>query len=291
MLKLTTASLFLAALTSQQQSLAFQSSAGGRHQTSFNSQGASILPPPFQGPRYAKTSPLLVLPSTTSSSSATGLRLSWSSFGVGGRSRVYPKDAQPTVVSSEKSTTLSKRKIFGTLVRRTAVAFAALALFNAGPALAAKKAVKDTTEHLHTGQKIANFFMSFGLPKWAVLATISAMPVVELRGAIPVGVWMGLPIWQVFLTCVFGNMIPIIPLLFLLKNETLKSLMSPILKRAEKKASGLGVGSPEKQWVSLAAFVGIPLPGTGAWTGTISNNLVAVLLCVIFVLTEYRFDI
>lgn len=43
--------------------------------------------------------------------------------------------------------------------------------------------------------------------------------------------------------------------------------MSPILSRAEKKSASLGVGSIEKQWASLAAFVGIPLPGTGAWTG------------------------
>jgi ferredoxin--NADP+ reductase len=49
--------------------------------------------------------------------------------------------------------------------------------------------------------------------------------------------------------------------------------MSPILKRAEKKAAGLGVGSLEKQWVSLAAFVGIPLPGTGAWTGAMGAFL------------------
>ena len=144
------------------------------------------------------------------------------------------------------------------------------------PAFAAKKAVVETVEHLHTGQKIANFFMSFGLPKWAVLATISAMPVVELRGAIPVGVWMGLPIQQVLLTCVIGNMIPIVPLLFLLKNPSLKKLMSPILNRAEKKAAGLGVGSLEKQWVSLAAFVGIPLPGTGAWTGAMGSFLLGM---------------
>ena len=151
------------------------------------------------------------------------------------------------------------------------MALVTLAL-SSNPAFAAKTA----TEHLHTGQKIANFFLDFGLPKWAVLSTISAMPVVELRGAIPVGVWMGMPIHQVFLICVIGNMIPIVPLLFLLKNDSLQKLMSPILKRAEKKAAGLGVGSLEKQWVSLAAFVGIPLPGTGAWTGAMGAFLLGM---------------
>ena len=62
--------------------------------------------------------------------------------------------------------------------------------------------------------------------------------------------------------------------------------MSPILSRAEKKSASLGVGSIEKQWASLAAFVGIPLPGTGAWTGVMGAFLLgmptAVALSSIF---------
>jgi ferredoxin--NADP+ reductase len=62
--------------------------------------------------------------------------------------------------------------------------------------------------------------------------------------------------------------------------------MAPILNRAEKKSASLGVGSPQKQWVSLAAFVGIPLPGTGAWTGAMGSFLLgmptAVALSSIF---------
>merc|ERR1711935_111148 len=61
--------------------------------------------------------------------------------------------------------------------------------------------------------------------------------------------------------------------MFLLRNDKLKKLMSPILSRAEKKSASLGVGSIEKQWASLAAFVGIPLPGTGAWTGAMGAFL------------------
>lgn len=119
---------------------------------------------------------------------------------------------------SRTSTRILKR-----LLQGTAIALVSLTLAQA-PACAARAAAvaATTTEHLHTGQKIANFFMKFGLPKWAVLATISAMPVVELRGAVPVGVWMGLPITQVLPICVIGNMVPIVPLLFLLRNPTLK---------------------------------------------------------------------
>lgn len=131
-------------------------------------------------------------------------------------------------------------------------------------------------EHLHVGQKVANYFKSFGLPDMAILAVISALPVIELRGAVPVGLWMGLPITKVLPVCVFGNMVPIVPLLFLLRNERLKNAMKPILDRAEKKSSSLGVGSMEKQWASLAAFVGIPLPGTGAWTGAMGAFLLGM---------------
>jgi uncharacterized membrane protein len=122
---------------------------------------------------------------------------------------------------------------------------------------------KGAVEHLHTGQKIANAIQAAtGLPDLAVLAIISALPVVELRGAVPVGIWMGYPISTVFPVCVLGNIAPIIPLLVLLRNESLRKLLKPVLDRAEKKTSELGIGSIQKQWTSLAAFVGIPLPGT-----------------------------
>jgi hypothetical protein len=132
-----------------------------------------------------------------------------------------------TVTSSQLSLSLknpfrdaNKSKSVKRWVSGAALALVSLTLFQS-PAFAAK-AASETVEHLHTGQKIANFFMRFGLPKWAVLATISAMPVVELRGAIPVGIWLGMPITRVLPICVFGNMIPIVPLLFLLRNERLK---------------------------------------------------------------------
>jgi ferredoxin--NADP+ reductase len=131
---------------------------------------------------------------------------------------------------------------------------------------------------LHTGQKIANFVRQSGLPDLAVLAIISALPVVELRGAIPVGIWMGLPLSTVLPISIIGNMIPILPILFLLKNPAIKKLFSPVLDRAEKKTSELGIGSPSKQWISLAAFVGVPLPGTGAWTGAMGAFLLGMPL-------------
>lgn len=173
------------------------------------------------------------------------------------------------------------------VLARTAVGLLSLVLLQstltATPALAARKAavatVATTTavpETLHMGQKVAQYFRTFGIPDAGVLALISALPVVELRGAIPVGIWMGLPLTTVLPICVLGNMLPIIPLLFLLRNDSLKKIMKPILDRAATKTKDLGIGSVAKQWTSLAAFVGIPLPGTGAWTGAMGAFLLGM---------------
>ena len=120
----------------------------------------------------------------------------------------------------------ARRRAVARKAARTAAALLAVAFVaSPSPAHAAKaaKATTEVVEHLHVGQKIANYFRSFGLPDLAVLALISAMPVVELRGAVPVGVWMGLdPLTQVLPVCVLGNMVPIIPLLVLLRNDKLK---------------------------------------------------------------------
>lgn len=117
-----------------------------------------------------------------------------------------------------------KRSVLKSVAKHAffAVAVASTITAISSPPAYAAKAVQETVEHLHVGQKIANYFRSFGIPDLAVLAIISAMPVVELRGAIPVGIWMGLPITQVLPVCVVGNMAPIIPILFLLRNHTLK---------------------------------------------------------------------
>lgn len=127
-------------------------------------------------------------------------------------------------------------------------------------------------QHPHLGQKVALFLRSsIQLPDWAILIFLSALPLCELRGGVPVGLWMGLPVTQVMPLCIVGNMIPIPLILLALRSPSIKRLMTPILKRAEKKVGALGA---HDRWVGVAAFVGVPLPGTGAWTGA----MVAYLL-------------
>jgi len=122
-------------------------------------------------------------------------------------------------------------------------------------------------EHLHLGQKVALFFQKFGLPDWITLMLISMTPAIELRGGVPVGNWMGLSPATTFAICAVGNMLPIAPMLLALRSSFFKKLAAPLLKRAEKKLAGLPTG--QSRTLALALFVGVPAPGTGAWTGAI----------------------
>lgn len=162
---------------------------------------------------------------------------------------------------------------FAALAASALAAGLAVAVLAPGPAAAAVKAVEDEV-HLHLGQKVANFFRQGGLPDWATLMTISAMPVVELRGGVPVGIWMGMPIAKVFGLCVAGNMIPIPVILLALRSSFVQKLAKPVLDRAREKAAKFG--DEKSQALALTLFVGIPLPGTGAWTGAMGAFLLGM---------------
>ena len=153
--------------------------------------------------------------------------------------------------------------VLHTLARTTA----ALAFSLIIPALAFAATGGTSGEHLHLGQKVALYFRKSGLPDWAVLALISATPAIELRGGVPVGAWMGLSPASTFLICLLGNMAPIAPMLLALRSAAFKKLAAPLLSRAEKKLAGLPTG--QSRTLALALFVGVPAPGTGAWTGAI----------------------
>lgn len=116
------------------------------------------------------------------------------------------------------------------------------------------------------------------LKKLIYIFAISMVPVIELRVAIPIGAGMGLEMWQCFLAAVLGNLLPV-PFLVLFGGKVLHWLAGfekfgkpfrKILEIGEKK-----VGKMNKTlfW-GLLTFVAIPLPGTGAWTG----SLVAITL-------------
>ena len=107
------------------------------------------------------------------------------------------------------------------------------------------------------------------LPTEILIFVISMLPVVELRGAIPVGIAMGLPTWESFLIAILGNgIIGLVVLLVLPLFYNVFMRIKPIRVVLEK-ARAKGAEIKEKGLLGLCLFVAIPLPGTGVWTGCI----------------------
>ncbi len=107
---------------------------------------------------------------------------------------------------------------------------------------------------------------------------ISMVPIIELRGAIPVGIGLGVPPWLAVTVSIIGNIIPVPFIIFFIKKifafmrrwKKLDGLVTRLEKRAEKKSDSI----KKHAFWGLFLFVAIPLPGTGAWTG----SLIAALL-------------
>ena len=112
----------------------------------------------------------------------------------------------------------------------------------------------------------------------AILTTffVAMVPVIELRGALPIGVGMGLPPLVATLIAIIGNLVPIPFILILLqkvfdfmrtKKQT-KKLVLWLEKKAEKNRTKID----KYGWLGLILLVAIPLPGTGAWTGALVSS-------------------
>lgn len=104
---------------------------------------------------------------------------------------------------------------------------------------------------------------------------VSMIPVIELRGGIPFGVGVGLPVWLAYLAAVIGNMLPVpfivvyIRRIFQWMRRHLPRL-NHLVTRLEQKAHLKGRMVTKYKYLGLAIFVAIPLPGTGAWTGALA---------------------
>jgi len=117
----------------------------------------------------------------------------------------------------------------------------------------------------------------FKLPKEYAVIMVGMLPIFELRGAIPLGFYLNLPIFKTFILAVIGNLIPVIPILFLLKplSETLqrfflfKKFFNWLFEHTQKKSEII----QKYEALGLAIFVAIPLPMTGAWTGAVAASL------------------
>ena len=111
------------------------------------------------------------------------------------------------------------------------------------------------------------------LPKELFVFFVSMIPLVELRGGVVVAKLLGIKLLKANLICIVGNIIPIPFILlfiekifaFMKKHNILKGFVEWCEKRAEKKSAGAEKGF----FVFLLLFVGIPIPGTGAWMGSL----------------------
>jgi len=111
---------------------------------------------------------------------------------------------------------------------------------------------------------------------------ISMIPLVELRGAVPYAISSGIPLWQALLIGVIGNMLPV-PFFFFFARHILEwgkdkpvigNFFTWCLNKGHRGGQKLEEAAGDKGifW-ALLLFVGIPLPGTGAWTGTLAASI------------------
>lgn len=119
--------------------------------------------------------------------------------------------------------------------------------------------------------------------KEAIVLIISMIPILELRGALLVaGPLLGVPLVKAVPICIIGNIIPV-PFILLLITPIFGWLkktkyFKPMVEKLENKAMSKSDQIEKYEFLGLVLFVGIPLPGTGAWTG----SLIAALLGIRF---------
>lgn len=143
---------------------------------------------------------------------------------------------------------------------------------------------------MHLGEKIITYLG--GLPHELTTLLISAFPIVELRGAIPIAITIfHMSKLEALAYGIIGSLIPVIPILFALaylepilrKVKLFDTLIDKVFERTRAKSQII----KELELIGLILFIGIPLPGTGVWTGTLAayifglNKYLALLAALI----------
>ena len=119
------------------------------------------------------------------------------------------------------------------------------------------------------------------LQKYLFCFLVSMVPLIELRGGVPIAVGMGLPYLPALLICIVGNMLPV-PVIYLFARKVLEwgrdkkyigKFFTYCIEKGEKGGEKLKAKAGKNGlFIALMLFVGIPLPGTGAWTGTLAAS-------------------
>ena len=129
-------------------------------------------------------------------------------------------------------------------------------------------------------ESLVNFFINMfgGLNKDIIIFIISLMPILELRGGMLAATLLKIPYIKALVICVIGNILPI-PFVLLFLEKVLEifekwKVTRKVVRWLEQKAQSKRTQIDKYGYLGLILFVGIPLPGTGAWTG----SLVAIML-------------
>ena len=119
------------------------------------------------------------------------------------------------------------------------------------------------------------------LRKYLLVFLVSMVPLIELRGGVPIAVGMDLPYFPSLIVCVIGNMLPV-PIIYFFARKVLLwgcdkkyigKFFTYCIEKGEKGGRKLKKrGGRGGLFIGLMLFVGIPLPGTGAWTGTLAAS-------------------
>ncbi len=130
---------------------------------------------------------------------------------------------------------------------------------------------------------LLNWFMEAlngKVSKEAIVFIISMIPILELRGGLVAASLMNIDIVRAIWYCVIGNIIPV-PFILLLITPIFNwlkrtELFRPMVEKLENRALGKSEQIEKYQFWGLVLFVGIPLPGTGAWTGSLVASLLGI---------------
>ena len=119
------------------------------------------------------------------------------------------------------------------------------------------------------------------LTKYLWVFLVSMVPLVELRGSIIISQGLQLPVLSSYIVAIIGNMLPV-PVIYLFARKVLVwgadkpvigKFFSWCLEKGEKGGKKLQEKAGRGLFIALLLFVGIPLPGTGAWTGTLAASI------------------
>lgn len=121
-----------------------------------------------------------------------------------------------------------------------------------------------------------------GLNKDLTVFIISMIPILELRGGLIAAKVLSIPYVRALILCIIGNIIPI-PFILLFINKIFEWLKNfritrRIVEKLEKRAMGKSDSIQKYEFLGILLFVGIPLPGTGAWTGSLIAALLRIKL-------------